>query len=368
MGRYLPGHKDGGPIRTIINLTDALGDEYDFRILTMDRDHGDAEAYVDIKPSQWNQIGKAKVWYVQPGGFSFRLLKKMVQETDLVYCCGFYNDYGYKTLVLNRLRMLNKRPVIVASMGTFSQGALAQKALKKKLFINVLKMMGMFKGITWSVTSNLEELDLKKAIGEKTICMIAEDLPRDKIVGEHRSFTLRNNLRVVFLSRISPKKNLIGAVKILQNVTAKVEFSICGPQSDKEYWEQCKKELNKLPENVTLIYEGDIPSETVPEKFLEYDVFLFPTLGENYGHVIFEALSAGCIPVISDQTPWKIIAENDAGYVLRLSDMDKFIAAIDQLAFMDYTKREQMQQRCIAIAKEKIENCKKETGYRTLFG
>lgn len=29
MGRYLPGYKDGGPVRTIKNLTDILGNEYD---------------------------------------------------------------------------------------------------------------------------------------------------------------------------------------------------------------------------------------------------------------------------------------------------------------------------------------------------
>ena len=28
---------------------------------------------------------------------------------------------------------------------------------------------------------------------------------------------------------------------------------------------------------------------------------------KNYGHVIFEALAGGCIPIISDQTPWNDI-------------------------------------------------------------
>ena len=39
MGRYLPGYKDGGPVRSIKNLTDFLGKEYNFKILTCDRDH-----------------------------------------------------------------------------------------------------------------------------------------------------------------------------------------------------------------------------------------------------------------------------------------------------------------------------------------
>ena len=33
MGRYLPGYKDGGPVRSIKNLTDFLGKEYNFKIL-----------------------------------------------------------------------------------------------------------------------------------------------------------------------------------------------------------------------------------------------------------------------------------------------------------------------------------------------
>ena len=59
MGRYLPGYKDGGPIRSIKNLTDFLGKEYNFKILTCDRDHGDTEAYPNIKVNGWNRVGMA---------------------------------------------------------------------------------------------------------------------------------------------------------------------------------------------------------------------------------------------------------------------------------------------------------------------
>ena len=43
-GRYLPGYKDGGPLRTIGNICDCLGTEYRFKIITNDRDHGDTIA------------------------------------------------------------------------------------------------------------------------------------------------------------------------------------------------------------------------------------------------------------------------------------------------------------------------------------
>ena len=160
-GRYLPGHKDGGQLRTLINVTDAIGDEYDFYIACLDRDHGDTQPYSDIKKDAWNQVGKAKVWYVSPGGFTDKLLLKLAAKVDLIYLCSFYDDYGYKTLILKKSGKISC-PVVLASMGVFSKGALSHKALKKKVFINGCKAFGLFKGITWSVTSELEAEDVKR--------------------------------------------------------------------------------------------------------------------------------------------------------------------------------------------------------------
>ena len=70
-GRYLPGYKDGGPVRTLINLTNCLGKEYNFIIITNDRDHGDKEPYKGIKYTEPNKVGDAEVWYLKPKGFTF---------------------------------------------------------------------------------------------------------------------------------------------------------------------------------------------------------------------------------------------------------------------------------------------------------
>jgi len=363
-GRYLPGHKDGGPLRTIINVTDALGDEYEFYIACLDRDHGDIEAYPNIRRNEWNQVGKAKVWYVTPGEFTTELLIKLAYQIDLVYLCSFYDDYGYKALLLKKQRKI-ACPVVVASMGVFSKGALSHKALKKKVFINGCKLMGLFKGITWSVTSELEAEDAKREIGKNIKYIIAEDLPRTIIPGYQER---TGSFSVVFLSRICPQKNLLTAIKILKSVKADVQFYIYGPDQDKEYWEQCKKEMESFPSNIKWKYCGDVPSEEVQSKFAQHDVFLFPTMGENYGHVIFEALSVGCIPVISDQTPWGEIQENQAGFIYSLNQMDDFTRAIDMLAQMNLTDREKMAQNAVQIAKNKVEENRKETGYRKIFG
>lgn len=369
-GRYLPGYKDGGPVRTIINLSEAMGDDYDIRIACLDRDHGDVLPYKDIEYNTWNKVGKANVWYVKPNGFTFSLIRKLIKESDLVYCCGFYDDYAYKTLILNRIGKTYNKSIIVASMGTFSEGALSNKSLKKKVFIGICNLLGLFKNVIWSVTSKYEQEDVERALGRCVKCEIAEDLPRTNVPGKSplmKSETEVITLKVVFISRICPQKNLITAIKCLSKTTASVSFSIFGPQEDAEYWQKCKKELTLLPKNIKWRYGGSIPSEKVQEEFCKHDVFLFPTLGENYGHVIFEALSVGCIPVISDQTPWNFLSTRNAGFVVNVNDLSGFTKAINEVANMDVNTRSKISQNAVTVAKEKVEDSQKNSGYRIIF-
>lgn len=368
MGRYLPGYKDGGPIRTISNLVEALGDEYKFYIVCLDRDHGDEKPYCNICYDKWNLVGKANVLYIKPKNFSFKLIKNISIDKDIIYLCGFFDDYGYKTLILNRLHKLHKVPVIVASMGSFSKGALKNKQFKKKIFIGICKFFGLFKNINWSVTSKYEMKDVQNNVGKKAKCVIAEDLPRTNIPGLLNNKKFDDYLKIVFISRISPQKNLLGAIKSLKNVKINIKFSIYGPLEDLDYWKKCELRLEKMPNNIKWKYFGKIEPEKVQETFQKNDIFLFPTNGENYGHVIFEALSAGCIPIISDQTPWQIIKEKKAGYVLELTEnMENFTSAVENFYNLSNIEKFEMAKNSIEIAKDKVKKNKENTGYREIF-
>lgn len=363
MGRYLPGHKDGGPLRTMFNVTDALGDEYDFHIACLDRDHGDTQPYPGIKMDEWNQVGKAKVWYVEPGNFSDELILSLAKDKDLIYLSSFYDDYGYKTLRLRKKGRITC-PVALASMGVFAKEALGQKSLKKKLFITACKAAGLFKDITWTVTSELEAADVKKAIGSDIRYVIAEDLPRSITPKcAERSYA---PLRIVFLSRICAHKNLNLAINAVKAMDYKNKtLDIYGPIQEPDYWEECQKALADA--DFTWRYGGDIDADDVLKTFSEHDLMILPTKSENYGHVIFEALSTGCVPIISDRTPWQSVKEYGAGYVLPLDTKD-FTKALDAFASLSVDEKKQMSASAVKLAQDKIDQSKAHTGYRAIFG
>src|SRR5208283_1031370 len=113
------------------------------------------------------------------------------------------------------------------------------------------------------------------------------------------------SLRLISLSRVSPKKNLLGALGMLRGVTGEVEFDIYGPAEDPDYWTKCAAAIHALPRNIRVRMHPAVNHFEVARLFSQYHLFYCPTLGENYGHVISEALAAGCPALISDRTPWR---------------------------------------------------------------
>ena len=132
---------------------------------------------------------------------------------------------------------------------------------------------------------------------------------------------------------------------------------------DYKYWEECQKRFKELPPNIHYRYCGEVKPEKVVDTFSMYDVFLFPTKGENFGHVIYESLAAGCIPVIANTTPWRDLDEKLCGMIDELEHIQSFKESIRTLVEMDTVKLKKMKENCIVYAKDKYENSLRNSGY-----
>lgn len=367
-GRYLPGYRDGGPVRSLINLTDWMGDDYDLRIMCLDRDHGDDGPYHDIRVNEYNTVGKAKVWYTP--AFAEDDIERLAGDCDVVYVCGPYSDYARMTMRLKKAGRI-KAPLFVASMGSFSPEAFRIKGFKKKLYMTYMEIAGMFDNVTWSVTSGREENELKAVLGKHSRCVIAEDLPRRKMT-EHTRVKDDDLLRVCFISRIARKKNLISIPDILSLIDDKhfISIDVYGACEDRDYFEECSKKFDALcreHRDISWEYKGEVDGEEVPSVFADHDAFLFPTLGENYGHVISESIAAGCIPVISDTTPWLDLNEKGCGYVCPVRDKAAFARAVDELFHMSEETMSEMRKKCTQYISTVNELSVKDSGYRRIF-
>lgn len=337
---YLPGHKSGGPVRTISNMVDRLGDEFDFRIVTSDRDWMDEAPYAGVVVDAWNQVGKAQVYYLSPRNRSIPALARLLSNTpyDVLYLNSFFDAvFTQRPLLAYRLRLLPAKPVVIAPRGEFSPGALLLKHWKKEFFRWFASTIGLYRDLTWQASSKHEAADIRRVMpGTAQRIAVALDLAPlpDKEELEYNSLTREREepLRIVFLSRITQMKNLDFALRVLARVNIPVYFDIFGPIEDEFYWRQCKALLENLPPNVSVQYAGDLAYSEVSTVLETHDLFFLPTQGENYGHVIMESLSAGTPVLIADTTPWRNLEQAGVGWDLPLDNEQQFADKIHDAA------------------------------------
>lgn len=332
----------GGPVRSISNLIEWMGDEFNFYILTSNHDVDDQTVYPEINVGEWYAVGKAYVRYLTPEERHLSKLVNIINQLtfDVMYLDSLFESTTLAVLFLRWLKLLKKKPVILIPRGHLGGGALALKPIKKNAFLFLSRNLGFYHRLTWHVTSAEEKQTVLQNIGariDKSIHIISNfPVP---LFQESQSVSVskkRGHLRIIFLSRISRKKNLHFALETLPHIIGDVVFDIYGPLEDERYWAECQLIIEQLPSNVQVKYCGVVPFEQTTAVMSQYDLFFLPTLHENYGHVIFEALSAGCPVLISDQTPWEGLEAASAGWVVELDNQAGFVNVIDLCVESDY--------------------------------
>jgi glycosyltransferase involved in cell wall biosynthesis len=346
---YLPGYKSGGPIRTIANMVDWLGDQFQFWILTQDRDATDTEPYPNVQINSWNQAGKAQVYYASPNSLSWRNIRHLLLEVnpDIVYLNSFFLPLSIQYLIMRRLGVVPHMPAILAPRGEFAPGFLQLKRFTRRAYLTLASRSLLYDNLVWQASSFREAEEIQSQWPKRLKIRVAPNMP-PLLDYENNKGSLNalqkyeGTVRFVFLSRIAPVKNLLKILEHLQDVSGHVEFNIYGPIRDESYWHKCQGAIANLPPNIHVNYGGALPHEEVRSILQSNHFFLLPTLGENFGHAIYEALAAGRPAIISDQTIWRDLAEHGAGWDIPLSDDELWVKVLQQAVKMEQAEYDRM--------------------------
>lgn len=386
-GYYLPGKFAGGPIRSISNIVAALGDEFEIRVIASNHDLNSRDAYIGISDNSWNVVGKALVRYFPRGIRSFFGIFSVIRELryDIIYLNSFFSiKYTIFPLILMKMGLLARQPILLAPRGEFSESALNIKFFRKQIYIKFAKLLGLYSNIYWHASTDLEKRDIQRSFGvtresiATTKVIVAADLVvQDEAVDDALSRTdpsrmtkenqHTNLVKICFLSRIARMKNLLFALQVLLDVKVRVEFNIYGPPEDSFYWSECKNAISCFPSTMRIQYHGPVDRCNVIETIRSHDLFFLPTLGENFGHVIVESWLAGVPVLISDKTPWVDLRVKGLGWDLPLDNKEAFIAAIHELSELSLEGRAVMRETCRKFALDLSSNFDAVQSNRILF-
>ncbi|MEH6822075.1 MAG: glycosyltransferase [Dietzia psychralcaliphila] len=338
VSHFVPGWKAGGPIRTVLEMIRTAPPGLRLTIITSDRDLGDTKPYPDLN-SRKTILHGARVLYTNwrsPRNAFHTILGEIKKNPDLVILNSFFALRSSTLPIILRSVGALRGNLAIGPRGEFSPGAISIKSRKKLFYIKVMRHSPAVRHATWIATSELEESDIKRIFPEARVVVVPDS--RGTIPSGAISEAAKP-VRLVFLSRVSPKKNLSGALFALQNVPPDfpVRFDIYGTIEDRAYWAECERAISRLPDHVKASYKGEVRPDQTLSVFANYDAFLFPTRGENFGHVIHEALSQGCPLIITDTTPWSGLIVRGGGILC--SEASDIAAAVERIAMEDAEER-----------------------------
>lgn len=366
---FLPGTKSGGPVRSCANLIDHLKDEINFLVITRDTDYCETEAYKTVQANEWNKLSEhLRVFYISEKNLNKTFLKELINsiEFDTAYINGIYSRF-FSILPVYLLRNSGK-PVIVASRGMLNSQAFSVKPVKKKVFLSLMNVTSFYKNVVFHATNEDEAASIRKEIKSYRDAKVAPNLPRKLEAAGFKKKIKNGPTSLISVARVAKEKGTLTSLKALSRVEhdQEIVYDIYGPVYNQEYWKECKQVIAKLPSHIEVNYKGSINGDQVPSLFHQYHFFIMPSEGENFGHGILEALTAGCPVIISDNTPWKNLKAKEIGWDCSLHS-EELIFALEEALAMDQETYQSWSRNAFDFALEHVKDSKVIEANRKLF-
>lgn len=331
---YVPAYKAGGPITSIKNLVKLLSQDYDCYIVCGDRDLGDDEPFNNISTNEWiNGKNGEHILYLNILDCTRNNYKNIIKDIqpELIY----YNSLYSKNFTLKPLLFFRNMGIssFLSPRGMLHPAAFEIKNTKKQFFINILKRLPLFKKVIFLATDEIEKAHIVNH-GFKNAIKIVPNIPDLALVSLPLQPKQTLN-KIITVSRIAPEKNSLLALETISKLKETINYYWIGDSKDSNYLNTFLQQAKALPANITFNYLGALPKQTIIEELMASDIFFLPTLGENFGHAIYEALAVGLPCVISNKTPFQLLEKEQAGFMGDPNDREGFKAALSNLLNLD---------------------------------
>ncbi len=372
---YPPAFLRGGPARSVHAIVQALAGEFGFSVITSAYDGIVSGPMRSVEPDRWTKRDHAMIWYESEHRMSVGSIARLLKETEpqLIYLNSLF-DYRFAILPLLIARTIwSKVPIILAPRGELSVGALTLKRWKKRAFIAAFRSVGLHRAIVWHASTGEEKRDIERIFGTNVESHIAIDLRADLpgTAAQHGSFQGlpegSTGSELVFFSRIVPKKNVAVAIQAMLLVKDTAHLTIAGPIEDAKYWKECLALINTMPDSKSVSYRGVIEPQGVVDFLARFDLFVFPTLGENFGHVVLESLVAGTPIIVGRDTPWHQVETSGAGWMCDPTSPHEIAGLIQRFLSLDKDMRQGMRTAARSFALKVINDPDAVSANRSMF-
>lgn len=296
---YKPAFVYGGPTMSVSELCEKLSESgHDITVFTTTA-NGKSELVLDEKnPIHLNGVS---VFYFKRitkdhTHFSPELLYHLfmnVEKYDVVHIHSWWNWVSLFAVLI--LAFKNKK-FILSPRGMLSPYTIGQSRLKK-MFLTCFEKF-IFTHATFHATSVQESKELET-------CFIGKQI---FILPNYVRIPLQNNteiklvqdelLKLLFISRIDPKKGLEKLFQILSKVSRPFSLTIAG-NGDEHYINELKRYSGNLNLSDRIQWIGFVNSDEKFSVYQKHDLTILLSENENFANVVAESIAMGTPVLIS---------------------------------------------------------------------
>lgn len=327
---YFPSHSHLGPASAIRNLVNSLAAHYDFHILTLNYEFATGERMFRDETHLERQ-GNVVIEYVPAGWRRIAvLISRLRQRFDVVDIhCAFDPLLAIPALVLCRMGLSASSQIRHTPHGIFMDVIMSVGSAKKRLFCRTADILGLFRQVVHLAGSDSEERDIRRRLkSPQDIAVVSQFIEQQKppvACGKPRG-----RLRVAFIGRVALQKNLAFALDIMSRLSIPSTLDVFGQIENDAYGRECRQRAAEAG-LCAVSFMGTVDKETLLSRLHQYDLLFHPTLGENFGHAIIEALSCGVPAMVSDQCPWTDLETKGAGWSFPLDEPARFEEVLQKI-------------------------------------
>ena len=331
-----PGH--GGPSRTVVALTDALGvyEGITLRLLSQ------RLWAMPVVPSARARVEGLSVTCRSRAatalGFGIRgelrRLGGSPSRPTLVHSNGVWHPVNHWAAGAARAWGV---PLIIQPHGMLEPWALGQKRLKKRLALALFQRRDLESARAFVATSEMECDGLRRFGLRQPVAVIPNGVDFDDAGAADLGGARRQGREriALFLSRVHPKKGVLELVQAWGQVgPAGWRLRIAGPDEG-GHWGQVERLVRQLALGDRVVYLGPVEGARKAALYREADLFVLPTFSENFGVVVAEALAHG-LPVITTRgAPWADLEIYGCGWWIEVGVDPLVVALREAMALSD---------------------------------
>lgn len=235
------------------------------------------------------------------------LQRKLGQPNTVVHVHSMWRAFGY---FASRSAESFDAPHVVSTRGALRPVSFSDKRYRKRLFWELIERRRLERSTFVHATSQQEAAEIVALSKRIPVVVVPNGVSLPTAAHVRKAPSIAR--RALFLSRIQHNKGLVSLLKAWSHVRPH-NWALRVVGSDENgHLGECQRLARTL--GITVDFAGPKYGDAKWNEYRSADLFIHPSLSENFGISIAEALGCGLPVIATTGAPWEELVQSKSGW------------------------------------------------------